>query len=170
METLENLCLLKLKFGRVKLFQTIVLHGFKLEMFHFTFGIPASSFNMIGQRLGRLVYQSEASTEDGNLSLDQVGIICQQQTQVEGRLWIENGGHKFMIGFREIDHCWAPDFINNPNRNFLENFRPSATPAKLISLTKYSLDSDPTSVTQTPPSSHTVPMHEGAQIYFLKVH
>ncbi|KAK1422576.1 hypothetical protein QVD17_17859 [Tagetes erecta] len=122
-----------------------------------------SSFNMIGQRLGRLVHQSEASIEDGNLSLDQVGIIVHQQSRVEGQLWIECDGQKFLIGFREIDNCWAPDFVNNMKRCYLQVFRP-ITPTCNASPVKSSSACDPASTSQPPPSCHPSPMHTSNEV------
>ncbi|MFS8014959.1 putative RNA recognition motif domain, nucleotide-binding alpha-beta plait domain superfamily [Helianthus anomalus] len=88
-------------------------------------GVPASLwenniFNRIGERCGRLLVKSEASSEDGNLSEERVAILVNSGRRISDELVLSWKDHKINIWVEEISGQWVPDFLSNSDKEDAE--------------------------------------------------
>ncbi|KAM0044077.1 putative RNA recognition motif domain, nucleotide-binding alpha-beta plait domain superfamily [Helianthus debilis subsp. tardiflorus] len=88
-------------------------------------GVPASLwekniFNRIGERSGRLLVKSEASSEDGNLSEERVAILVNSGRRISDEFMLSWKEHKIKIWVEEISGQWVPDFLSNNDKEDAE--------------------------------------------------
>ncbi|KAJ0843387.1 putative RNA recognition motif domain, nucleotide-binding alpha-beta plait domain superfamily [Helianthus annuus] len=80
-------------------------------------GVPASLwdrhiFNKIGERCGRLLVKSEASSEDDNLAEERVAVLVCSGKRISDEFSISWKEHNIKIWVEEISGQWVPNFLN----------------------------------------------------------
>lgn len=80
-------------------------------------GVPlqfweASTFNQIGAMLGTVIFPSEASMEDIDLSVNKVGILINDGKPINMKLEVEGDTSSFNVWILEDKSEFSPDFFN----------------------------------------------------------
>ncbi|KAI3732995.1 hypothetical protein L1987_64209 [Smallanthus sonchifolius] len=81
-------------------------------------GVPmqlweSSTFNRLGKLFGKVVEESEVSSETGNLSFDEIGILVDNPIRISKQINIVWNGISFLVSIQESSRCWVPGFIVN---------------------------------------------------------
>ncbi|MFS7998792.1 hypothetical protein Hanom_Chr12g01158111 [Helianthus anomalus] len=73
---------------------------------------------LIGERCGRLIVKSEASSEDGNLAEERVAVLVESGKRISDEFLLSWKENKIKIWVEEISGQWVPEFLN---RNIKED-------------------------------------------------
>ncbi|KAI3821433.1 hypothetical protein L1987_09001 [Smallanthus sonchifolius] len=72
-----------------------------------------NTFDRIGQLLGNVVERSIASSETGNLSFEEIGILVKNPLRISTIIDLECKGRNYLVRIEEKSRCWAPSFIKD---------------------------------------------------------
>ncbi|KAM0000849.1 putative RNA recognition motif domain, nucleotide-binding alpha-beta plait domain superfamily [Helianthus debilis subsp. tardiflorus] len=88
-------------------------------------GVPASLwdrhiFNKIGERCGRLLVKSEASSNDGNLAEERVAVLVSSGKRISDEFLLTWKDHNINIWVEEISGQWVPNFLKDDGKEVVE--------------------------------------------------
>ncbi|MFS7982721.1 hypothetical protein Hanom_Chr10g00966121 [Helianthus anomalus] len=69
-------------------------------------------FNDIGSRYGKVVFSSQFSVSDGDLSFDRMGILIGSGNRINGSLSLRWQDKKYQVWVIEENNHWLPDFLD----------------------------------------------------------
>ncbi|KAI3725140.1 hypothetical protein L1987_64916 [Smallanthus sonchifolius] len=95
--------------GQVIPFERIVwvsIRGVAMQLW------DSSTFNHIGQFFGKVVEESEVSSETCNLSFHEIGMLVDNPLRISQQINIVWNRNTFPMYIQESSRCWVPDIVN----------------------------------------------------------